>query len=180
MSHHLSTTAIESAADRTVVVQQAPVDNARSAPAPAAADPAASASASSVGSAAGPGAVSAAVPQAQSGAVAGTSGVSGANVPVESVATASTQIQNAKHDLTATTGAERRLDGLDGVGGGGGGGGDADPNGENDVAAGTANQDVSQDGLGGQTTDQQLGNEAISIENATDGGGAGADEIATV
>ncbi len=50
----------------------------------------------------------------------------------------------------------------------------ADPNGEADVAAGTANQDVSQDGLGGQTTDQQLTNDAISIDAATDGGGADA------
>jgi hypothetical protein len=172
VSHHLSTSAIQPAAARQVVVQQAPADNPRpAAPAPAAADPATASTASSVGSAAGPGAVSAAVPAAQAGAVAGTSGVNGANVPVENVATASTQIQGAKHDLSATTQATRRLDGMDGIGGGGGGGG-ADPNGENDVAAGTANQDVSQDGLGGQVTANSTGDEAVAIGNAKLGGGA--------
>jgi hypothetical protein len=175
VSHHLSTSAIQPAAERQVVVQQAPVDSARPAPAPAAADPATASTASSVGSAAGPGAVSAALPAAQAGAVAGTSGVHGATVPVENVATASTRIQNAKHDLSATTAAERRLDGMDGIGGGGGGGGAGGDNGAADVAAGTANQDVSQTGLGGQTTAQQLDNQAISADNADPATGGGAD-----
>ncbi len=164
MSHHLSNVALESAANRAVVVEQAPADGARS----VAAAPAAAAEPS----AAAP--TAAAAPTS-----AGTSGLAGANVPVENVQSASTQIRTAEADLTTTTSAPRRLDGLDGVGGGGGGGGagggaDVQESGGGQVAGGTANQDVSQTGLGSQTTDKQVSNDAITVSAATDGGGANA------
>jgi hypothetical protein len=164
VSHHLSTVAIQPAAERQVVVAQAPPDNPARTVSSIPATPAANPSVP----------VSEAVPAATAGAGAGSTGMAGANVPVESVASASSRIQNAKADLSTTSGADRRLDGLDGIGGGGGGGNAGAPKGEADVAAGTANQDVSQAGLGGQTTDQQLTNDAITIGSATDGGGADA------
>ena len=84
--------------------------------------------------------------------VAGNSGRAGANLPVEEIEQASNTIQNGRADLARTAGAERRLDGFDGVGGGGGGGGANNANANNadaTVAAGTANKDVSQTGAGG-------------------------------
>jgi hypothetical protein len=101
--------------------------------------------------------------------------MAGANVPVDSVQRASTQIRNAKADTTMTAAAPRRLDGLDGVGGGGGGGGGAAgaAGGKNaTVAAGTANKDVGATGAGGQTTDTQTANGSVTAGNATGGGGA--------
>ena len=91
--------------------------------------------------------------------VAGTSGTPGANLPVENIEQASNTIQRGKADLAQTAGAERRLDGFDGVGGGGGGGakdaGGGNVNANNAtgaVAQGTANQNVSdqQNGLAAQ------------------------------
>lgn len=172
MSHHLSKTAIESAADRTVVVEQAPLDSPRQAAVAASSAGTGSAAAAPV-SAPSPAAAAAAAPASSS---AGASGMSGANVPVESVQAASTGIRDAQTDLASTASAPRRLDGLDGVGGGGGGGGDnagdVQETGDGAVAAGTANQDVSQTGLGNQTTDTQTSPEAIDINKAKDGGGA--------
>jgi hypothetical protein len=92
--------------------------------------------------------------------VAGNSGRPGANLPVAEIEQASNTIQNGRADLTRTAGAERRLDGFDGVGGGGGGGGagGANANANNATGApaqGTAQKDVSKTGVGGI---QKLGN----------------------
>ena len=90
----------------------------------------------------------------QSAPAAGTSGTPGANLPVTDIEQASNTIQGAQADLSATTGAERRLDGFDLVGGDGGGGGDAGQenanNAEGAVAQGTADLDVSESGVGGE------------------------------
>jgi hypothetical protein len=88
--------------------------------------------------------------------VEGASGTRGANLPVDNLQQASNTIQRGKADLRQTAGAEHRLDLFDGVGGGGGGGGaDAGQanagNATGAVAQGTANEDVSQTGTGGQT-----------------------------
>lgn len=80
--------------------------------------------------------------------VAGQSGMRGANLPVDNLEQASNTIQAGRADLARTAGAERRLDGFDGVGGGGGGGGannGANANANNPtgaVAAGTAGEDM--------------------------------------
>ena len=63
--------------------------------------------------------------------VEGVSKVRGANLPTENIESASNTIQRGKADLSATAGAETRLNALDGVGGGGGGGGAAGANGAN-------------------------------------------------
>jgi hypothetical protein len=84
--------------------------------------------------------------------VNGQSGTPGATLPVEDLQQASNTIQGAQADLSVTAGAERRLDGFDGVGGGGGGGGDGQANANNAegaVAQGTADMDVSESGVGG-------------------------------
>ena len=87
----------------------------------------------------------------------GQSGTPGAALPVADLEQASNTIQNAQADLSRTAGAERRLDGFDGVGGGGGGGNDnaGQENADNATGAaaqGTANANVSdqQGGLGAQ------------------------------
>jgi hypothetical protein len=89
----------------------------------------------------------------QTAPAAGQSGTPGANLPVADIEQASNTIQGAQADLSATAGAERRLDGFDLVGGDGGGGGDAGQenanNAEGAVAQGTADLDVSESGVGG-------------------------------
>lgn len=158
MSHHVSaaasnpTGAVEVVRVSSSATTTAPVDGgsavgATGAPTPAAA----SAPVSTVvgGQAAAP--------------AAGQSGTPGANLPTDSIEQASNTIQNAQADLSRTAGAERRLDGFDLVGGdGGGGGGDAGQenanNAEGAVAQGTADQDVSETGIGGQR--DAVGNEA--------------------
>lgn len=107
--------------------------------------------------------------------VAGQSGTPGANLPVADIEQASNTIQGAQADLSRTTGAERRLDGFDGVGGGGGDGGgeNADAgnvNADNEtgaVAQGTADLNVSdqQDGLGAQRV---AGEQALTTTAETD------------
>jgi hypothetical protein len=120
-----------------------------------------------------------ATPTAVSTSVTGQSGAAGANLPVPEIEQASNTIQNAKADLSATTGAERRLDGFDlvGGGGGGGGGGGAEQAGvddantaEDDVAAGTADLNVSESGVGG---DRVTGEQALT-STAADAPTAGA------
>jgi hypothetical protein len=100
--------------------------------------------------------------------VAGQSGTPGANLPVADIEQASNTIQNARADLARTAGAERRLDGFDGVGGGGGGGGDNAGAGQENadnatgaVAQGTDDLNVSdqQGGLGAQTA---MGEQAVT------------------
>jgi hypothetical protein len=106
--------------------------------------------------------------------VAGQSGTPGANLPVDSIEQASNTIQRGKADLAQTAGAERRLDGFDGVGGGGGGGaakaaganaaggGNANANNATGaVAQGTANQNVS-DQNNGLAAQRANGAQAVS------------------
>ena len=109
MSHHVSASATNPSGAVEVVrvassaTTQAPVD--------------------AGGATGGAGAAGGNAPIATGGAAptAGSSGTPGANLPVDEIQQASNTIQSAKADLSRTTGAERRLDGLDGVGGGGGG-----------------------------------------------------------
>jgi hypothetical protein len=109
-------------------------------------------------------------------AQAGASGTPGATLPVEDIEQASNTIQGAQADLALTAGAERRLDGFDGVGGGGGGGGEnadaGNANADNAtgaVAQGTADLNVSdqQGGLGAErvTGEQTL---TTTAEQQTD------------
>jgi hypothetical protein len=104
--------------------------------------------------------------------VAQSSGTPGAQLPVDEINQASNTVQSAKADLSRTTGAERRLDGFDGVGGGGGGGGAAGAGGDAaagdaTVAAGTdqldseklAEQTQQQGGGGAQLTSDALNNQ---------------------
>lgn len=125
--------------------------------------------------------------------VAGQSGTPGANLPVDGLQQASTTIEGAKADLARTAGAERRLDGFDGVGGGDGGGGEnADAgqenanNAEGAVAQATADMNVSdQDGgVGGlremgeqelTTTADQNANQSVETA-AGQSAAAGADK----
>jgi hypothetical protein len=151
MSHHVSATA--SNPTGAVEVVRVPSSSTTTAPV----DPGSAAgSAGAVAPAAAP--TSTPVSSVVSGATptAGQSGTPGANLPVDTIEQASNTIQNAQADLSVTAGAERRLDGFDLVGGGGGGGGEAGAgqenanNAEGAVAQGTADQDVSETGIGGE------------------------------
>lgn len=155
MSHHVSATA--SNPTGAVEVVRVPSSSTTTAPV----DPGSAAgSAGAVAPAAAPTSVSTPVSSVVSGATptAGQSGTPGANLPVDTIEQASNTIQNAQADLSRTAGAERRLDGFDLVGGGGGGGGEAEAgagqenanNAEGAVAQGTADQDVSETGIGGE------------------------------
>jgi len=125
MSHHVSASATNPSGAVEVVrvassaTTQAPVD--------------------AGGATGGAGAAGGNAPIATGGAAptAGSSGTPGANLPVDEIQQASNTIQSAKADLSRTTGAERRLDGLDGVGGGGGGAAAGDAA-AGDAAAGDA------------------------------------------
>jgi hypothetical protein len=88
--------------------------------------------------------------------VVGQSGTSGANVPVDAIEQASAMVAQGKADLGQTVGAEHRLDGFDGVGGGGGNNANNANNADNAAqpAAATATQNVSQSGMGGNTSVQ--------------------------
>jgi hypothetical protein len=123
---------------------------------------------------------------------AGQSGTPGANLPVADIEQASNTIQGAQADLSATAGAERRLDGFDLVGGDGGGGGDAGQenanNAEGAVAQGTADLDVSETGVGGDrmavgqeaaltTTGEQL--PQMDVRSVRDAAGTGATATTT-
>jgi hypothetical protein len=144
MSHHVSagptnpTGAVEVVRVSSSASTTAPVDNGTSAPV------------STVSTGAPP--------------AAGSSGTPGANLPVDGIQQASNTIQGARADLTRTTGAERRLDGFDGVGGGGGGGGAANNAGQQNAnnatgaaAQGTANLNTSdqQNGTGADRVNGQ-------------------------
>jgi hypothetical protein len=105
-------------------------------------------------------------------AAPGQSGTPGATLPVADLEQASNTIQGAQADLSVTAGAERRLDGFDGVGGGGGGGGEnagtenAD-NATGAVAQGTADQNVS-DQDGGLGAQRVTGEQAVTTTADTD------------
>lgn len=158
MSHHVSASATNPSGAVEVVrvassaTTQAPVD------------------AGSATGAAGAGGGNA--PIATGGApAAGSSGTPGANLPVDEIQQASNTIQSARADLSRTTGAERRLDGFDGVGGGGGGGGAAGGEaaaGDTTVAAGTDQLDSEK--LAGNT--QQVGADGQQLTSTADSSAA--------
>ena len=151
MSHHVSA----SASNPTGAVEVVRVSNSATTTAPV-----------DGGSGAGAGAPALAQPMFTE--VAGQSGTPGATLPVEDIEQASNTSQRAKADLSQTAGAERRLDGFDGVGGGGGGGGDnadaGNANADNPtgaVAQGTADLNVS-DQDGGLGAQRVMGEQALT------------------
>jgi hypothetical protein len=117
MSHHVQA----SASNPTGAVEVVRVSNPATTAAPVDTGSATAATAT-------PGAASAASTTPVSSVVSGqapttgqSSGLPGANLPVEDIQQASNTMQNAQADLSVTAGAERRLDRFDLVGGGGGG-----------------------------------------------------------
>lgn len=168
MSHHVSA----AASNPTGAVEVVRVPSSSTTTAPVDGGGAASSAAPvTPGSASAP--VSSVVGGQAAAPVAGQSGTPGANLPTDSIEQASNTIQNAQADLSRTAGAERRLDGFDLVGGGGGGGGgeagqENANNAEGAVAQGTADQNVSETGIGGQR--DAVGNEAaLDTSLAEDG-----------
>lgn len=189
MSHHVSATA----SNPTGAVEVVRVSSSSTTTAPV--DPGSAAgSAGSIAPAAASTSVSTPVSTVVDGQAAtpaaGQSGTPGANLPVDTIEQASNTIQNAQADLSRTAGAERRLDGFDLVGGGGGGGGGGEAgqenanNAEGAVAQGTADQDVSETGIGGErdavgqqadltTSLDQDGNVVGEANNVQQGTGTG-------
>jgi hypothetical protein len=99
--------------------------------------------------------------------VEGVSKTAGANLPTENIEAASNTIQRGKADLSATAGAETRLNQLDLVGGGGGGGGGQQ---DADTAVAANNPDVDQ--LKTETSLNAGGGDATTTGDPT-GGTAG-------
>lgn len=146
MSHHVSagasnpTGAVEVVRTASSTTSQAPVD------------PGSATGSAASGNA--PIATGGGAPAAQS------SGAPGAQLPVDEINQASNTIQSAKADLARTTGAERRLDGFDGVGGGGGGGGaggEAGGGGQGDTTVAAGTDQLNSEELAGNTQQQGEG-----------------------
>jgi hypothetical protein len=110
--------------------------------------------------------------------VDGQSGTPGANLPVDAIELAGSMIAQGKADQNQTFGAERRLDGFDGVGGGGGG---ATANNANANNA-NANNNNGQTGAQATNVSQQQGGLGAqsNVQNASVGSGPGGQDPRSV